>query len=206
VNELIPRATIEEIVADRNRAVELYHVAFGKIHEASEAMKAAKMATKSFDAPVYTEDRIAEIGAFNDAVKLPDADEFMHVAKRLTDIQFWSWIVEQGDLSSLMDKEAKDKLHEQLKYRPLRRARRGWNEEVTTKEMIDEDEAARSFPPVTVENVEATIASFVEQSGMIFRRGIANAFSKLDRRFRSHDGFKIGSRLILTGVCGRQWG
>src|SRR3546814_12547204 len=31
----------------------------------------------------------------------------------------------------------------------------------------------------------------------IYLRGIANSFSALDRRFRSHDGFKIGSRLII---------
>src|SRR5690606_14748674 len=34
----------------------------------------------------------------------------------------------------------------------------------------------------------------------IFARGVAECFSDLDRRFRSHDGWKIGSRIILTGA------
>jgi hypothetical protein len=35
-------------------------------------------------------------------------------------------------------------------------------------------------------------------AGTIWKRGIAEAFSNLDRRFRSHDGWKIGSRIILS--------
>ncbi|MEQ9153494.1 MAG: DUF4942 domain-containing protein [Bauldia litoralis] len=45
--------------------------------------------------------------------------------------------------------------------------------------------------------IYATLQRFAADSGMIFRRGIAAAFSELDRRFRSHDGFKVGSRVIL---------
>jgi hypothetical protein len=41
------------------------------------------------------------------------------------------------------------------------------------------------------------LGHFLGEAPLIFKRGIANAFSKLDRRFRSHDGFKIGSRIIL---------
>ena len=54
------------------------------------------------------------------------------------------------------------------------------------------------MPPLTVENVIATLEQFALDADTIFRRGIANVFSRLDRRFRSHDGFKIGSRLIVT--------
>jgi predicted RNA methylase len=53
-------------------------------------------------------------------------------------------------------------------------------------------------PEVTPGNCYATMERLVTESGDIFRRGIANAFSGLDRRFRSHDGFKIGSRVVLT--------
>jgi hypothetical protein len=39
----------------------------------------------------------------------------------------------------------------------------------------------------------------------LYLRGIANVFAKLDRRFRSHDGFKIGSRLIIDRAL-NEWG
>jgi predicted RNA methylase len=53
-------------------------------------------------------------------------------------------------------------------------------------------------PPVTVEAILATLEQFQENALTIMQRGVALAFSSLDRRFRSHDGFKIGSRIILT--------
>ena len=198
--ELIARATIEELVSAHDHAIALYGVAFGKIREASEAMKAARLATEPFAADVYTGDRAHEVEAFKKAVQLPDHNEFMHVAKRLTSIQFWKWLTQKGDLQRLMDKSAREDLERQLAYVPLRAK--------NDRSLIDEDEMAKSFPPVTVENVEATIQSFASQADFIFRRGMANVFSKLDRRFRSHDGFKIGSRIILDHLLGSdtKWG
>src|SRR3546814_3664877 len=39
----------------------------------------------------------------------------------------------------------------------------------------------------------------------LYSRGIANVFAKLDRRFRSHNGFKIGARLIIDRAL-NEWG
>jgi predicted RNA methylase len=39
--------------------------------------------------------------------------------------------------------------------------------------------------------------ALVEDADLIFRRGLVEAFCRLDRRFRSHDGFKLGARIIL---------
>ncbi|TIS17123.1 MAG: DUF4942 domain-containing protein, partial [Mesorhizobium sp.] len=73
------------------------------------------------------------------------------------------------------------------------------------KELVNLDEIM-GIPPVTVDNVYATIDKWAGESEMIFRRGIATAFSKLDRRFRSHDGFKVGSRMILPYAFDRDHG
>ncbi len=54
--------------------------------------------------------------------------------------------------------------------------------------------------PFTVENCLATFAHLVGNRREMYLRGIANVFSALDRRFRSHDGFKIGGRLIIEGA------
>lgn len=69
------------------------------------------------------------------------------------------------------------------------------------KERDDMDAALRAdVPPATIENITATVERLMGDSELIFRRGIARAFTALDRRFKSHDGFKIGNRMILTHV------
>ena len=80
-------------------------------------------------------------------------------------------LVERLGVSTLMDKTAKEELHKAL---------------------------LTDVPECTVENIRATVESLHSDAGMIFKRGLAVAFSRLDRRFRSHDGFKIGSRVVLT--------
>ena len=70
-----------------------------------------------------------------------------------------------------MDKEAKDELRTSLHHEP---------------------------PEITVDNIYATLDRFRADAGRIWQRGLANSFSKLDRRFRSHTGWKIGGRVILN--------
>lgn len=91
-----------------------------------------------------------------------------------------------------MDREAKDELREQMRFVPKRADRDG--------QLINQEEIAPGLPELTVENIMAKLERFAADDGSIFQRGIANAFSKLDRRFRSHDGFKVGPRVILTYV------
>ncbi|KKZ89042.1 DUF4942 domain-containing protein [Rhizobium phaseoli] len=86
------------------------------------------------------------------------------------DGRVWDSVIHSTELNHLMDKKAKDDLRQQL--------------------MTD-------APEFTEENAYATIEHFAAEAGMIFRRGIAEMFSNLDRRFRSHTGWKIGSRVIL---------
>jgi len=200
---LIPRATIEEIVGYRNRALELYAEAFTAIEAAAAAIKQAnEMADRAAGGVTcYTgDDARREIEAFQEAVKLPDRGLYQRVARRLTDLRVWSWVVQRTDLEKLMDAEAKEKLRQQMRYVPDRYERKSWNRELGhwNEELITEDEVERGMPPVTVKNIYATLQTFAADAESIFRRGIVNAFSKLDRRFRSHDGFKIGSRVILT--------
>lgn len=55
-------------------------------------------------------------------------------------------------------------------------------------------------PEASVENIAATIDRLLGDADLIWKRGIANVFAKLDRRFRSHDGFKVGSRIVLANA------
>ena len=77
----------------------------------------------------------------------------------------------------------------------------GMSRIMDAKERALMDEAMRGdVPAATVDNITATIQRLMGDADLIFLRGLARAFSSLDRRFRSHDGFKIGSRMIFTRV------
>jgi len=105
-------------------------------------------------------------------IDLPGKEEFMGKMRVEIDRAVWRHLMQFGQFETIMDKAERD------------RFRAG----------ID----GPDVPEATPENCFATFQSLVAQSGEIFRRGIANAFAGLDRRFRSHDGFKIGSRVVLT--------
>lgn len=211
---LVARATIEDIVAGRDRTVELFDAAIERIREADAAVKAAnemleRTAPRSVNS--FTYDRIQEIDDFTNAVKLPDIDQYRRVARKITDLRCWGHIVSITDLERLMDLEEKQKLRNQMRYEPDRVSRRRPRfDHDDAGQLIDEAEVARGMPPLTVDNIYATLDRFRSDAAMIFRRGIVNVFSKLDRRFRSHDGFKIGSRIILSYVFDRDghfsWG
>lgn len=62
--------------------------------------------------------------------------------------------------------------------------------------------SAGRVPEATAENLVATFEIIAREMGLNFREGLARTFSQLDRRFKSHDGFKVGSRIILTRVLG----
>jgi len=113
-------------------------------------------------------------GGYRDTpmIDLPGRDEFMKRMRVAIDRAVWSHLMCFGQFENIMDKAERDKWRAGLE--------------------------GPDVPEVTPETCFATFQQLVAQSGDIFRRGIANAFAGLDRRFRSHDGFKIGSRVVLT--------
>lgn len=191
MNALVPRATIEQLVQHRDRALELFEQAFSKIEAADAALKEAYVAW-SLAAPgkrFYGGDRAKEVDEFHNAVSLPDRERFLRTARRLVDATVWTHVVESTDLEFLMDKKAKDELEQQMRYIPERTDREG--------QIINQEEIDKALPPVTVGNIVSTLERFAADADLIFMRGLVNAFTGLDRRFRSHDGFKVGSRIIL---------
>lgn len=193
------RETVESIVAKRDEALRLYGTAWLAIEVAADRIEDAhKAAMSAAPAARFTDSHHQEVREFFDAVKLPDMDKYTRVARKIIDTNVWSHLIEMTDLQKLMDKQAKDELRDQMRYVPDRVDPR-------TKQLITDDEAEKGLPPITVDNVYSTLKYFLATRDETFARGIANAFAKLDRRFRSHDGFKIGSRVILTRVF-NEWG
>lgn len=174
----IPRATLEEMERNRDRAIELYGQSFDLLEEARKFAALAAISGK-------TSENGQVAGQFDEAARDAIAPHYFgyHVDERRakfvksmtlqTDRSMWSHIIQATDLERLMDKKARDEFRDAL---------------------------AKDPPPARAENVRATLAAFMGEADTIFRRGIAVAFSQLDRRFKSHDGFKVGARIILTGA------
>lgn len=192
MNAIMPRNTVEQIVSYRNKALELFEVAHAKIEEAHQAelaaIEMAKRAVPATNAYNAAHD-VATRRSLSPITKTPFED-YMRERRHIIDLNVWAWVVSHTELEHLMDKQAKDQLREQMSHII--------DEPTEPGQLITEEEAARGMPPVTVENIVATVEQFMLDADKIFRRGIANAFAKLDRRFRSHDGFKVGSRIILS--------
>lgn len=198
MNALIPHKSIETIVQFRDRAVAAYIAAFDKIADADAALKEAASLWKAAAGDCMSigpnERDVAEVRAFNHAVALPDPAQWERTVIRLIDISCWHYLVKMTELEVLMDRKAKDELRDTLQWVPERYS---YDRTGNSRELVNPDEIV-GIPPVTIDNVYSTIEKWAGEADMIFRRGIATAFSSLDRRFRSHDGFKIGSRVILT--------
>lgn len=193
-NALIPRPTIEEIVKYRDQTLARYVDAYEKIKHADDIIQEAeqlwKMAAPN-PAYHYAGD-ITEVKAFRNALAKPEKAQYLRTARKLIDMTVWEHIITMTNLEVLMDKQAKDELRKQMQYVPDKVDRYG--------ELITQDEIEKGLPEITVGNVIATLEKFAGESDMIFRRGIANAFSKLDRKFRSHDGFRFKDRIILSNA------
>lgn len=94
--------------------------------------------------------------------------------RRDLDVAVWRGLMELTGFQNLMDATAREQFSRQLE--------------------------GDDVPEVTEATVRATFAGLFEDADTIFKRGIATAFSRLDRRFKSHDGFKIGARVIISGL------
>ena len=191
---LIPRATIEDIVEARDTALKLYDEAWLLGSAFQDGIKDAQaMAAKAHPRRErgnrYSHHQLDEVDRFYKTLQLPSREEYLRTARKLLDCEVWAWVIEHTRLEHLMDSEAKKKLLEQMRYVPERTER--------DRQLITGAEVALGLPPVDVATIYATIEHWHRESGTMFVRGVVKVFSDLDRRFRSHGGFKIGNRIIL---------
>jgi hypothetical protein len=125
----------------------------------------------------------AHMGAWDGMYKCPLANERLTVSasgalerfRRGLDSRIWMSILIRLHLDQMMDAKA-------------------------LKEFKQTVSPQGDVPPFTVDNALATFQKLMGDRELIFQRGLARAFIELDRRFKSHDGFKIGRRIILTKV------
>lgn len=206
---LTVRPNIEQIVALRERALakfaEAYDMAARAQEIGQEALTLKRAASNGFSFPGMYDESAPTFQAFNDFFGLPDRDEFLRDARWTLDADVWEYLIQVTMLHTLMDKEAKDEVRRGMIGLPTKEeiptdweARREWER--------NGGRDAKGPPEVTTENMLATLDGFMAQADTIWRRGIANVFSSLDKRFKSHDGWKIGSRIILTNAFDTSFG
>lgn len=162
--------------------VDARNAAMAKIREAAETLERAYHLSKEAEGfankanmgrKFYGMDR-SERGDFQALFRDKfDLEASVETYRQQTDASIWTYLLELTGLTEMMD--------------------------VTAAREFDND-LRQEVQPVTMETLRATFADLMGNADLIFARGLATAFSKLDARFKSHDAFKLGSRMILTRV------
>lgn len=179
-SNIVPRLTIEAICNKRDHALKEYAAAYDKIEEAKAAIKVAYNA-RGECAPIvnkYNHHISASLRDVLVTIDAPDKEQYLNAARHMLDTDVWAYLVEHTRALKLLDATARQEFHEQLLEDP---------------------------PEVTFENVNATLEGWYLQYGEMFKRSIARSFSTLDRRFKSHDGWKIGGRVVLPEAIDPVW-
>lgn len=194
--ELMNRVQIDEITAGRDMAIERWLDAFDSYHRLTDEAAALSIGGAfALSAPMG--DRYTDTALTRAFLAKTDHEHYdrethsrtkttarEHFAERMTaavDRRCWRHLLETLGFDQLLDRQAREEFYSGLDSVP---------------------------PAFTSENCAATFGHIWENRRDIYLRGVANTFAALDRRFRSHDGFKIGSRLIIEralGDSGRWW-
>lgn len=168
-NTVALRASIDVIESQRSRALEMLGLAFDQMQAACALAGEAMAIARNCAPSVEAYSWDAKCEAF--AASSIKRDSFLMNRRRLIDRNIWTHLLDFMGLEPLMDRQAREEFREGLRTDP---------------------------PEATAENCFATISGLIGDADIIFQRGLANAFSGLDRRFRSHDGFKVGARICLS--------
>lgn len=203
------RPNIEQVVALRERALAKFTEAYDMAAEAQriahEGLDLKRAASNGYSFPGMYDKDAPTFSAFNNFFGLPERNAFMRDARWSLDANVWEYLIQATRLHTLMDKEAKDEIRRGMLGLPGKAdIPEDYHERVEWERNGGRD--AKGPPEVTADNLAATLEGFLAQTDIIWKRGIANVFSKLDRRFKSHDGWKIGSRIILTNAFDTKFG
>lgn len=170
--ELLPRSTVHAICGARSAALAKMGEAIEELTTAYRTMgDAREIATAAhYGASYYVHERSEA-----NALKALDGSTFdpaasLEAYRKELDCRVWTHLLNATGMKQMMDRQSREELDRSLR-----------------SDVIE----------ATEENVRATLERLLMDSDLIFRRGLANAFSGLDRRFKSHNGFKIGARMII---------
>lgn len=183
--DLVESVRIDEITGGRRAAIEHWLRAYDAFHEATSAAAAASIggaiglpiAYGRNDEDALTRAFLAsgmvDVHEGRNVVKVAARDRFEALITKEVDRRCWSHLMKSLGFDRLLDAQARTEFEASLRTDPA---------------------------PFTSEACSATFGNIWENRRELYLRGIATVFAKLDRRFRSHDGFKIGARLIIESA------
>lgn len=169
---LVRRDTIEDVVRARNGYLAQMEEAHERLEMAQSALSEASVGVHAYHSGRAPVYESAAAKCLH-GLQIDGREKFLADATRYIDTQMWGYLIDLTGLEVLMDRTAKEELEAALTQNP---------------------------PPIEHATIEATLKHQIAQSREYFLRGLATSFSYLDRRFKSHDGWKLGSRMILTNA------
>lgn len=171
---LVPHSTITEMVGYRDAALTAMREAARLLHEGEQkAVEAQALAQSAYGMSAF---HLRDYSKNDDYKKLfhtIDPEVSLEAYRKQLDARLWVHALDLTGMRDLMDR--------------------------TAREQLDADLCAH-VPEFTEDSAYQVLESLLGDAKLIFQRGLARAFIELDRRFKSHDGFKIGARVILTRV------
>lgn len=179
---LVSMNFIERIADARSAALQAFETVGQQLQAAfSAAREAGKIARVAHGGHGYHRGSQKEKEAIDHLFGADfDAERSLTALRRDLDARIWTRLLEETGLRTMMDRKERDDFDRSL--------------------------SGDEVPEATLENISATFERLCGEADLIFLRGLARAFSSLDRRFKSHDGFKIGSRVILDGLMSADFG
>ena len=169
---------LTRICGQRDQAVEMMTEAVDLLKRGfARAIEARDVGSEASGGRVFLPRDHRNESAYADLFRSMNTEASLECFRKSVDASVWDSLLDITGMRKLMDAKALKEFYEQL---------------------------AGDVPPVTEDNVRATLEALGGDARLIFLRGLARAFSNLDKRFRSHDAFKIGSRMIFTRVFNEQ--
>lgn len=179
---LVSMNFIERITDARTAALDAYAKAGAMLIDAFAAARAAaEIACHAHGGHSAHRESGSKVGGIDTFMgKDFDAEANLSAIRASLDAGIWTRLLEETGLRTMMDRKERDEFDNALR--------------------------GREVPEATLETINATFQRLCGEADEIFLRGLARAFSSLDRRFKSHDGFKIGSRVILDRLMSSDMG
>lgn len=169
---VVSSGALDAIISRRSEALRLMDEAIAHMGEAFDLAEVSwgHVREAAFGSRFHMEDRAGAQHLERMARERFDPAAVRDVFRRQIDADIWTGLVRRMGLDTVMDRTAKEELERSLRA---------------------------DVPEITADNIRATLSRLVADADVIFKRGLARVFSELDRRFKSHDAFAIGSRIIL---------
>ncbi|WP_193189055.1 DUF4942 domain-containing protein [Nisaea sediminum] len=176
MNMLVPRETVAQLVKKREMALIAFRASHARLLDAQDALRKANRLLNEISPSgeaSYNQHVRDKEEYFIRAISVPEEADYMAKVEHITSVNLWAKVIAHTDLESIMNRRQKDELRLELTTNP---------------------------PEPTVETVYATLQARFAGLSFTIQEGIADAFTALDRRFRSNDTFKFKHRIVLENA------